>query len=93
MIQTFGEHLLANLITDPAATAAFRRHFDCMDEQYRGMHHPGVMYRAQVKAILLNDYHSTTLGNFSCRPEIVAWRNYQKGKRHHLQATNKYITG
>ena len=81
------------LISEEDIRKKFRRQFELMDERYKDMHHKVDLYRAQITALLANDYEFTKLKNWERRPEIHNYRNFTKGILHSHTAKNKYVTG
>jgi hypothetical protein len=62
-----------------------------MDIEYN--HFPAMdkVYQSQIKSILSNDYHFTQLENLRVRPEVMAWRNWMKGKPTKNNGLNAYV--
>jgi len=87
----YRDHLLNNLIVHPEQQEKYRVRFAQMESKYRLLPAKDEMCKAQIKAILSNDYHFTQLGNWELRPVIADWRNWMAGKTHKNNATNPYI--
>lgn len=63
----YRDYLLENMITAQEAKDYFARMIPQFDRNYEGSE-PRIlekMYQAQISAILLNDYHGTTMSNFT----------------------------
>ena len=89
----YRDHLLKHLIADPSKQSTMRAKFKAMDTKYSTMHHKEPLWRAQVNTVLVGDHFGTKLANFENNPAIVAWRQYQNGKRHPQMARNPHIHG
>lgn len=66
----YRDYLLPRIITDPEAIKKFATRFINMDNAYENGGYPDTMlspeqiHRAQVRSMLINDFHMTTLKNF-----------------------------
>ncbi len=89
----YRDYLLENLITDPKSRKTFETKFSSMDATYKDMHHKHELYKAQITAILANDYHLTKLKNFENKFDVVTYRKFTKGIVNNHSATNKLING
>jgi len=87
----YRDHLLKHICVHEEHRAKFRKYFAKMDEKFLLFPDKEEMYKAQIKAILSNDYHFTQLENWKTRPQMADWKNWMKGKTHRNNATNKYI--
>ncbi len=76
----YRDYLLEHLIPANEALTAFRRIFARLDKIY--IHHAIRKSMAQtcIKAILKNDWHSTTLEQFERRPQVFIYRKWRKGE-------------
>lgn len=85
----YRDYLLENLIPDNEAKKAFKRRFASIDKIY--IHEPirTVMAQVSIKAILKNDWHSTTLDTFTRRPQVYTYRKWRKGEE--TYGENPYI--
>lgn len=62
---TYRDYLLANLI-EPLTQVLFAKQFAQFDLQYRGNEKAFAgLVQAEIRAVLLNDYHGTVIGNFT----------------------------
>jgi len=76
----YRDHLLDKLVTDETAQKAFAKRFADDDKAYAGMLTPEVLWKAQVAAIMTNDYHMTKMDNFRSKPEAREFRKWRAGK-------------
>jgi hypothetical protein len=81
--------LLENLIPDNEAKAAFKRIFKILDRDYVHDAIRKVVAQVAIKAILKNDWHSTTIETFTRRPQVMLYRKWRKGKP--IYGENPYI--
>jgi predicted phosphoadenosine phosphosulfate sulfurtransferase len=87
----YRNHLLKYICVNPDHQTKFSKYFARMDAKYKLFPDKESMYKAQIKAILTNDYHFTQLDNWRTRPIVADWRNWMKGKTHRNNATNPLI--
>jgi len=76
------------------AQAKFKKHFRDMDDTYSAMNGTGErdMCRVQIRAMLLNDYHSTVLKNWIDSPLVRNWlKSKNTGIIEARNRTNKYL--
>lgn len=85
----YRDYLLENLIPDNEAKAAFKRHFVIIDRTYIHDEIKRVMAQVCIKAILKNDWHSTTIETFTRRPQVYTYRKWLKGEE--VFGANPYI--
>ena len=74
----YRDYLLDKLVTDAAAHAAFEKRFAKMDKDFAGLPNHR-LEKAQVGAILLNDFEMTKLDNFERVPVHNELRKVRKG--------------
>jgi predicted phosphoadenosine phosphosulfate sulfurtransferase len=92
--QEYRDYLTEHLLTDPDVKEIFRKRFTQMDKKYEGMLSLEIMYKAQISAVLHNDYYMTKIGNWEVRPDVNAWRVYKRTGYIHPEAkNNRYIFG
>ena len=89
----YRDHLTENLIVDESARAAFKKIFERMDKQYKKMYFKEDMYKVQITALMVNDYHSTKIANWERIPEVDNFRKYLAGQFNHKTLTNRYVSG
>jgi predicted phosphoadenosine phosphosulfate sulfurtransferase len=87
----YRDYLLQALIHNAGNKAKFIKLFNKMDSMYRYFPDKDNMYKIQVNAVLINDYHSTILGNWERRPDINSWRHWMNGRDHKDHLTNKFV--
>lgn len=75
----YRDYLLENLIPDNEAKASFKRHFRSIDRFYTDTEIKTALAQVCVKAILKNDWHSTTIETYLRRPEVYVYRKWKKG--------------
>ncbi|CAN5507682.1 phosphoadenosine phosphosulfate reductase family protein [soil metagenome] len=76
----YRDYLLENLIQDDDSKAAFRKHFEGIDKFYIHETIKEAAAKICIKAILKNDWHSTTIENFLRRPQVYCYRKWRKGE-------------
>jgi hypothetical protein len=62
-----------------------------MDEIWEKFPDKVIMYKAQIKAMLANDWEGELLTNWECMPWVHGWLKWTKGRDHELNAKNPYI--
>jgi len=75
----YRDFLLDKLI-DPKHQLAFLRRFERQEQMYQGLRSPS-LEKAQVSAILANDYHLTKLENFDHMPQSAGVRRTIRKKQ------------
>jgi predicted phosphoadenosine phosphosulfate sulfurtransferase len=87
----YRNHLLKYICVHEEHQQKFKKYFEKMDAEYN--HFPAMdkIYQSQIKSILSNDYHFTQLENLRVRPEVMAWRNWMKGKPIRDNGLNVYV--
>jgi predicted phosphoadenosine phosphosulfate sulfurtransferase len=89
----YRDYLLDKMVSEPHKSK-MRRRFLRMDASYEGMKSKSILYRAQITAILVNDYYMTKIDNFERRPDVSVWRKYKKnGKIQSRDRNNPFIFG
>lgn len=89
--KVYRDYLLENLI-EAEKQEIFQKKFLDMDKKYAGMHHIKDMYRSQISAIIVNDYHMTKIGNWERKIEVALWRRW-KHQNIQPKSKSKYIHG
>jgi len=90
--QEYRDYLAQHLL-DGKSQDIFIKNFKRMDQTYELMTDTGKekMYKAQISAMLVNDYHLTKLKNFEGSPQVRGFKRYIKGEFTHHDKTNPYI--
>lgn len=96
MFKSWGEYrdyLLDNLVTDKTTHSKFADKFAKLDNLYDTPLINKAMNRVCISAILKNDYHMTTIGNFERSPDINTYRKVKTGKikTYEVLSNNNYI--
>jgi len=89
----YRDYLLANLILDEEHRFKFSKRFAADDETYKDLRErfPAYVPKIHIRAILLNDYHMTTVVAAFQAIDISIWRKAtQKGKEFDLHVIKKY---
>jgi len=88
----YRDYLTEHLVLNEDYKKIFKAKWERMDEKYEGMYYIEDMYKAQISAILLNDWEMTKISNWETIPEVGAYRQWKwQGKIPKRQ--NKYING
>ena len=87
----YRDHLCQNLIVHHESQVAFQKRFSKMDIKYEKFPDKDKMYKAQLKAMLANDWEGTLITNWESIPWVHGWYQWTNGKEHELNAKNPYI--
>lgn len=87
----YRNYLLDALITNKEHHAIFSKCIDRCDKLYTGKSINEKFCKRMVTAILLNDYHLTTIVNFEHIPAIGSYRQYKTGLRTKVEKINRYL--
>jgi len=87
----YRDYLLKYICAHEEHQQKFRKYFEKMDVEYNHFPAMNKVYQSQIKSILSNDYHFTQLENLRVRPEVMAWRNWMKGKPIKDNDLNVYV--
>jgi predicted phosphoadenosine phosphosulfate sulfurtransferase len=74
----YRDYLLDKLVVIEEQKAKFIKKFEKMDIKYEGIKNAWKMHRVQIRAILLNDYHLTTITNWERIPDVNSFRKFKK---------------
>ena len=85
----YRDYLLDKLVVDRSAREAFQKRFAKMDALYAGLPNHG-LEKAQISAVLHNDFEMTKLGNFERNPLNHALRKVRKGMALEAVRNDKY---
>jgi len=87
----YRDHLCKHLIVHADSQAAFQTRFSKMDQIFEKFPDKEKMYKAQIKAMLANDWEGELLTNWECTPWVHGWLKWTKGRDHERNAENPYI--
>ena len=87
----YRDYLIENLLTDEEIKASFRDICSRMDVRYAKIGNKERMYKAQMSAVLTNDFHFVKINNWVKSPEVNSWRKFQRGETHINNLKNRYI--
>lgn len=75
----YRDYLVEHLITENERPK-FRKKFESMDIWYAKIGFENSYFKECIKTILKNDYHWTALTKYETRPDILTYKNWQRGK-------------
>lgn len=87
------DYLTDKLIVDESQRETFIKKWIEMDRVYSDIKSKDSMHKVQIRAILLNDYHMTTVNNWERDPNVAEWRRWRHKGKPIKNASNKYIYG
>lgn len=87
------DYLTEHLITDSEQREIFAKKWLQMDEQYAEIKSKESMHKTQVRALILNDYHLTTVTNWERAPDVAEWRRWKYRGKNIVNTKNRYIYG
>jgi len=76
----YRDYLTDKMITKQEFKEKFQKQWASMDLLYDDMNDPSVMYKAQIKSILVNDVDFVKIANFLNSAPIITYREWKKGK-------------
>lgn len=86
----YRDHLLENLCPE-SGRESMRKKFAAMEIIYSGMKDMTILYKAQVRTVLLNDWAFTKLKGFDASPYANAFRKWKKGELEYDDKNCKWI--
>lgn len=87
----YRDHLCQNLIVHPESQKAFEKRFSKMDVKYLRFPDKTTLYKAQIKAMLSNDWEGALIDNWESNPWVHGWYKWTKGREHEKNKDNKFI--
>jgi len=90
----YRDYLVDKLLTDPDIQKVFKKKFQKMDMDFAGMANPESRYKAEISAILANDFEMTKIDNFTSKVQAINFRKWRQGKPFRLdlpQSHYKFI--
>lgn len=85
----YRDYLCENLLQPGESQDAFRKEFARIDRKYVHDEIRTAFAKVCVTAILKNDWHGTTIGNFEYAPDVLVYRRWLNGMV--VRKPNKYV--
>jgi predicted phosphoadenosine phosphosulfate sulfurtransferase len=89
--QEYRDHLCTHFVVHEKSRNAFQHRFAKMDIKYARFPNKERMYRAQIKAMMANDWEGALIDNWEANPWVHGWVKWTKGREHERNAQNPYI--
>lgn len=90
--EEYRDYLTEHLVDTDEIKDRFKSIFKKMEEDFGEIKNKEVMHKTQCRAVIINDYHSTILGNFRLKTDIYEFLKWKK-KGIKPRGYNKFIHG